>query len=185
MLVYLHGFNSSSQSAKGRLLTAHFVEAGRVEALWCPDLPDRPARAIAMVEAFIAGHDPEDICLVGSSLGGFYATVLAERTGVRAVLVNPAVRPHRLLGPALGKQTNFHTGKCYLFTQDHLQELAAMVPETLGRPERLLLMVETGDEVLDYRDAVAYYSACRQIVVPGGDHGFQSFARYIPEILSF
>ncbi len=185
MLVYIHGFNSSGRSAKGRMLVDYFAAADRLGEVWCPDLPHRPAQAMAMLEERLAHHAPADIRLVGSSLGGFYATVLAERMGVRAALVNPAVHPARLLEAALGEQQNYHSGERYAFTRDHLRELAALEPSPLQHPERLLLLVETGDEVLDYREALAYYDACRQIVVPGGDHGFRSFARYIPEIMTF
>jgi predicted esterase YcpF (UPF0227 family) len=99
---------------------------------------------------------PEAV-VVGSSLGGYYATWLAEKRGVSAVLVNPAVRPYELLRPALGVQKNLHTGKEYEFTERHLAELAALEVPAITRPERYLLMVETGDEVLDYTQAVARY----------------------------
>ncbi len=185
MLIYIHGFNSSSRSSKGQQLRKYFQSIGQAADLVCPDLPHRPAAAMTLLESLISGQDPETIKLVGSSLGGWYATVLAERLGVRAALVNPAVRPHLTLVAALGEQTNFSTGERYLFTETHLQELAALDLSQIQHPERLLVLLETGDEVLDYRVAQAYYGACRQVIVPGGDHGFRSFAEHIPEIMRF
>ncbi len=185
VLIYLHGFNSSSRSRKAQQLRAWFDDQGRSGDLLCPDLPHRPATAIAMIETLLANHAPEKVTVVGSSLGGWYATVLSARLGVRAVLINPAVRPHLLMQSALGMQIHYRTGEQYEFTPRHLQELADLDLPSVVQPERMLLLVETGDEALDYLDALAYYGGCRQIVVPGGDHGFRSFAEYIPEIVAF
>ena len=183
MLIYVHGFNSGSASSKARVLQACFREIGQPEAFLCPDLPHHPAQAIAVLSKLIGQYDR--VKLVGSSLGGFYATWLAERYGVKAVLVNPAVHAHLLLAGELGEHKNYSSGEIYQFTQQHLDELAALDLPQVQHPDNLLLMVETGDEVLDYRDAVAYYAGSRQIVVPDGDHGFQSFSHYIPTILAF
>jgi len=122
---------------------------------------------------------------MGSSLGGYYASYLAEKHGVRAVLVNPAVRPYELLRPALGVQRNLHTGAEYEFSERHLTELAALEVPAIQRPERYLLMVETGDEVLDYREAVRKYAGARHIVIAGGDHGLRSFPEHLGLIVEF
>ncbi|MDR3391518.1 MAG: YqiA/YcfP family alpha/beta fold hydrolase [Sulfuriferula sp.] len=183
MLIYVHGFNSGSVSSKARELQAYFARAGKPEAVLCPDLPHRPAQAIAMLSELIAAHDT--VTLVGSSLGGFYATWLAERFGIKAALVNPAVHAHLLLAGEIGEQKNYSSGEVYQFTPQHLEELAALDLAHAQHPENFLLLVETGDEVLDYRDALAYYAESRQIVVPGGNHGFLSFTQYIPAILEF
>jgi predicted esterase YcpF (UPF0227 family) len=139
---------------------------------------------MAMVRALIDRAGPRGLTLIGSSLGGYYATVLAERHGLRAALLNPAVRPYELLAAHLGPQQNLHTGERYAFTREHLDELAALEVEVI-HPERYLLIVTTGDEVLDYRSAVERYRGCRQIVVPGGDHGFTDFARHLDTVLHF
>lgn len=122
---------------------------------------------------------------MGSSLGGYYAAWLAERHGVRAVLVNPAVEAPRLLEGMLGPQTNLYTGERYELTPLHLEELRALEVAAITRPERYLLLVTTGDEVLDYRRAVEKYAGCRSIVVPGSDHGFGDFGDYLEEVLAF
>ncbi len=185
MIIYIHGFNSSSGSGKARELDAWLAARGRGAEFACPDLPHRPAVAIALLSDLISTLPRPQVKLIGSSLGGFYATWLADRFDVKAALINPAVHVQNGLKNVLGPQKNYHTGEEYLFTQHHLDELAVLDKPVPLRPQNLLLLVETGDAVLDYRAAVNYYAASRQIVVPGGDHGFQSFPQYIETILEF
>jgi predicted esterase YcpF (UPF0227 family) len=183
MVIYIHGFNSSALSHKAGLVRERMAELGRAAEFICPELPDRPAEAIALLSRLVT-EQPTMPSLIGSSLGGFYATALAERYGVRAVLVNPAVRPYELLAQAIGPQRNLYTGAQYDLTPAHLEELRALeVPATT--PSRYLLITRTGDEVLDYRDAVECYRGCEQIVEPGGDHGFGDFGRYVDRALAF
>lgn len=183
MLIYLHGFNSSPFSAKAQMLKSKLEALGRGAEFSAPALPHRPAEAATLLDALVARHP--GAAVVGSSLGGYYATYLTEKHGIKAVLVNPAVRPYELLHSELGVQRNFHTGAQYEFTKRHLDELAALEVPAIARPESYLLMVETGDEVLDYRSAVARYRGCRQLVIEGGDHGFSDFADYLDTVLDF
>jgi len=185
MIVYLHGFNSSPASGKARLLGEHMASLGREADYYCPALPNSPREAVALVETNLVGRHPQSVTLVGSSLGGFYATYLAERHGWKAVLVNPAVHAHLLLRSALGPQKNWHTGETWELTASHLAELAALDVPVISRPERYLLLAQTGDEVLDYRDAVAYYAGARHLIEDGGDHGFAGFERHFQTILDF
>lgn len=150
-----------------------------------PALHHRPSRAIAQVEAACAGVPAGDLTLVGSSLGGFYATVVAERLGCRAVLLNPAVHPHRHFERHLGAQKNLYTGEAFVLTPGHVAQLCAIDPPAITRPERYWLFVETGDEVLDYREALAYYAGALHEVVRGGDHALSSFPEYVPEIVAW
>jgi uncharacterized protein len=184
MILYLHGFNSSPQSAKAQYLKRYLEERGRGGDFLCPRLPHRPKLAVAAVEAEIARLSREQITLVGSSLGGFYATWLAEKHALRAVLINPAIDPHVGLRAFLGPQQSFHGGETYELTEDHLRDWQALFVTRI-HPERYLLLVETGDEVLDYRLAVRKYLGAKQIVVQGGDHSLASFPDHIPLILSF
>ncbi len=185
MLIYIHGFNSSSQSGKARELQAWLAARGLAGDYRCPDLPHRPAEAIALLEGLIA-QSSRPVKLIGSSLGGFYATYLAERHGLKAVQINPCVGCDEKLAGEVGKaQKNWHSGETYTFTAQHLAELQALKVPAISRPERYLLLVETGDPVLDYREAVAYFAGARQVVLEGGDHGFSRFAEYIPTILEF
>ena len=184
MLIYVHGFNSSASSYKANLVRERMEALGRAAEFACPALDPRPQRAMAQIETLIDGAGKSRISLVGSSLGGYYATHLAEKHGVRAALLNPAVRPYERLREVLGPQRNLYTGAEYEFTAQHVRELEALeVPRiTSGR---YLLVVTTGDEVLDYRAAVAKYAGCEQVVIDGGDHGFSGFADYLDPVLGF
>jgi len=154
--------------------------------LWVPDLPHRPAAAIAAVVLHVErGGEPAATTFVGSSLGGFYATHLAERFGARAVLVNPAIRPYDDLRPYMGEQVNLHSGERFEVTAAHFAELAALAVTRITRPARYFLMVESGDDVLDYRAAIAFYAGAFQFVQGGGDHAFQGFGGQIPALLRF
>ena len=150
-----------------------------------PLLHHRPARAIAQAAEACADTPAADLTVVGSSLGGFYATAIAERLGCRAVLLNPAVHPQGHFERYLGPQRNLYTGEEFVLTREHVAELAALDPPALSRPERYWLIVETGDEVLDYRAAVGRYAGARQSVVPGGDHALASFASFLPGIVEW
>ena len=185
MIVYLHGFNSSPASGKARQLGEYMAGIGRQADYLCPALPNSPREAIATVEAALACRQADTITLVGSSLGGFYATHLAEKHGWKAVLVNPAVHANLLLRGVLGPQTNWHTGEKWVLTEAHLVELDTLDVAAITQPERYLLLAQTGDEVLDYRNAVAYYTGARQIIEDGGNHGFVGFDRHYPTILDF
>ena len=183
MILYLHGFRSGPQSWKARSLAARMAELGLGDRLWCEQLPVSARATMALAEAAIAAS-PRPPTLVGSSLGGFYATWLAERHGLRAVLVNPAVLAHLSLADYVGPQTNLYTGEEFQFTREHVAQLQAMEVADL-RPERYWLLVEEGDEVLDYRQAVARYRDARQTVLAGGDHSFTRFVDFVPQILEF
>jgi hypothetical protein len=187
-LVYLHGFRSSPASIKATRLS-EFVAALPVTArpqLHVPALADRPAVAIAAVAQWIDRHaNPAALTFVGSSLGGYYATHLAERYDARAVMINPAVRPYDDLQSWRGVQTNLYTGAEFEVTNAHFDELRALRVARITRPERYFLLVETGDEVLDYREAVAFYGGAWQYVRGGGDHSFTDFATQLPAILRF
>ena len=183
MILYLHGFRSSPASVKARQLGAHMDRLGLGHRFVCPALAAEPAAAITQAEALIkAANSP--VTVVGSSLGGYYATWLAERHDLKAVLINPAVVAHLSLAAYLGPQTNLYTGETFILTEAHIRQLQA-IEIASPTPERYLLLVEEGDEVLDYRQAVARYAGARQAVLPGGDHSFTRFAEYCTPILEF
>ena len=184
-LIYLHGFNSSPASHKAQVLERRLKELGKAAEFSCPALPDRPTNAITLVEETLRSAEPRHVTLVGSSLGGYYATYLAERFGMRAVLVNPAVKPYVGLRAYLGPQRNLYTNEAYELTEKHLTELRALEVDRPTRMERYYLMVTTGDEVLDYRIAIHHYAGAKQLVVRGDDHGFSTFAEYMDSVLDF
>jgi uncharacterized protein len=185
MLIYIHGFNSAPESFKARRVSDRMRALGRAQDYHVPALPHRPAAAMAVLRGLVEQHP--GAALIGSSLGGYYATWLAENyepLALRVVLVNPAVRPYDLLHNALGPQKNIYTGEAYELTAQHITELRAL-DVTVIKPERYFLLTRTGDEVLDYRDGVEKYRGAKQHVIPGGDHGFGDFENYIDEVFEF
>src|SRR5688572_25189426 len=160
MLIYIHGFNSSALSFKAGLLRRRMTELRRGCEIATPELSHRPIEAMRELESLVAAHP--DSALIGSSLGGYYATWLAEKYELRAVLVNPAMRPYELLAKYVGWQTNLYTNARYELTHSDIEALRALEVDRIT-PERYLLMVQTGDEVLDYRAAVERYRGARQL----------------------
>lgn len=183
MILYLHGFNSSPASRKARVLQDHLQAQGFGEQFCCPALPHRPAEASVVIESAL-GRCGASPTLVGSSLGGFYATHFAERLGLRAVLINPAIRPHVGLETGLGTQTNLYTGERYELTREDLEVWRSLVVARVD-PERYLLLLETGDEVLDWREAARKYEGARSVIRDGGGHALQSFSEHLPRIQRF
>ena len=189
LIVYLHGFRSSPQSVKAQAMAqaVAVLPAAARPALVIPDLGHRPSTAIGRVLDIVAREHRAGapLAFVGGSLGGYYATHLAERLDARAVMINPAIRPYEDLEPWRGTQTNMYTGESFEVTDDHFDELRALAVARITHPGRYFLLVQSGDEVLDYREAVAYYGGAWQFVQGGGDHAFQGFEAQIPAILRF
>jgi predicted esterase YcpF (UPF0227 family) len=186
-IVYLHGFNSSPQSVKGRAIARAAAALADPPRFHLPALAHRPAEAIRDVCSWVdsAAIDPRSLAFIGSSLGGYYATWLAERYGARAVVINPAIRPAVDLRAFLGCQRNPHTGADYEITLAHFAELEALEIERITRPDRYFLLVRTGDELLDWRVAAAFYAGAFQYVAGGGNHGWEDFGDEIASVLRF
>ncbi|GGW56318.1 YqiA/YcfP family alpha/beta fold hydrolase [Alishewanella tabrizica] len=180
-VLYLHGFASSSRSEKALLTQAFFKQhpSIRLRAL---DLPYTPDEAMAALEHAL---DAPPHAIIGSSLGGFLATVLAERLGCRACLINPAVAPHKVLANYVGEYHHPVLQQRYQVQPAHMQQLEHLMPTQLRDPSRYLVLLQTGDEVLDYRQAVQYYHGAQIQVIPGGDHSFVGFEHYLPQIAEF
>ncbi|WP_028220152.1 YqiA/YcfP family alpha/beta fold hydrolase [Paraburkholderia oxyphila] len=187
MIVYLHGFRSSPQSFKARLLDARLEALGRSGEWLCPMLPVSPVETVALVEREIAARAQagERITLIGSSLGGFFATHLAEKHGWHAVLLNPAVTPERDLSKYLGEQPLWHGGGSIVVEPHHLEELRALAVTQVTEPQRYYLIAATGDEVLDYREMLAHYPGARTHLIEGSDHGISEFADYVDDVIRF
>jgi predicted esterase YcpF (UPF0227 family) len=185
-LLYLHGFRSSPQSAKARRLAA-WVQAHR-PALhwWCPQLPPSPAETMRLLSERIAGWPRDTMAVVGSSLGGFYATAVAERTGCPAVLLNPAVNPARDLAGYIGDLTSFHDpDDHFYFKPEYVTQLRVMTPRAVTHPERYLPVIAKGDEVLDWREMSGRYDSAPMRLIDGGDHALTDFDEELPLILGF
>lgn len=187
LILYLHGFTSGPQSRKVQALAARMAAQGVADRLICPQLPASPAVAIALADDILAkvGAGGTAVTLVGSSLGGFYATYLAEQYGLKAVLVNPAVVAAIELERYLGPQTWLYSGEPFEFTRQHIDELRALEVPQLADPSRYWLLVEEGDETLDYRQAVKRYAGARQTVLSGGDHSFTRWDDTLDDLLAF
>ncbi len=182
LIVFLHGFCSSPASPKARLLAEYMNARGLADCFACSPLSPVPDEAAATASRLIEGAGGP-VTLVGSSLGGHYANHLAEKYGLQAVLINPAAVHCLDAGKFIGEHANFHTGERFTFTPAHAAQLAAQVRKPTAA--RYWLLTETGDEVLDWRQAAEFYVGCRQTVLPGGDHSFTRFADFMPQILEF
>lgn len=186
MILYLHGFRSSPHSFKAQLLARRMEELGHGAEYLCPQLPVSPAQAIAMAQGLVRNIDPAQLTLFGSSLGGYYATYLAEHLGCRAVMLNPAMRAFEKLVGYVGPQTMYHdAGESFEFKHEYLDELRAMHVPAITRPQRYFLIAATGDELLDWREMAGNFPGARHKVIEGSDHGLSDFAGYMDETLAF
>ncbi len=158
-------------------------ERGLGDFFVCPQLPASPRETIALATSLIKNRGVSTV--VGSSLGGYYATYLAETFDLKAVLVNPAVVAHLSLKDFVGPQRWLYSGEAFEFTRDHVEQLRAIEIPVLTKPQRFWLLVEEGDETLDYRHAVSRYAGARQTVLPGGDHSFTRWDDYLDPIIAF
>jgi len=183
VILYLHGFRSSPGSFKARVLAARLAELGRSDEWCCPMLPVSPVETVALAESFAAGASK--VTVIGSSLGGYFATHLAEKHGWPAVLLNPAIVPQRDLSQYLGEQPLWHGGGSIVVEPYHLDELRALGVEAVTRPERYYLIAATGDEVLDYREMLAHYPGARTTLIQGSDHAISEFPQYVDDVLAF
>jgi len=185
-LLYLHGFRSSPQSAKARRVAA-WVQQHRPDLhWWCPQLPPSPRETMAMLFKTLAGWPQERMAVIGSSLGGFYATAVAERTGCPAVLLNPAVNPARDLAAYIGEQTSFHDpADHFFFRAEFIAELRELSLTAVTRPERYFAIIAKGDEVLDWREMAGRYPGAHIRLLKGGDHALSDFENHLPHLLSF
>lgn len=187
MILYLHGFRSSPRSTKARQIEAR-LQARGLAGYHCPQLPVSPREAAAAIEELVRRHDGEPQSIIGSSLGGYYATWIAERVDrvdTRVALLNPATHPDRDLVRHLGVQTVYHSDETVDIRPAFLDELKALRAGPVTRPERYLLVAATGDEVLDWREMVARYPDVRRRVIEGSDHGLSDFDDYIDDVIDF
>lgn len=185
MIIYLHGFNSSGASAKGQFLRAQLQDI----PVLTPSYHHDPARAIVMLQHLVEQslRDDDHLLLAGASLGGYYAQYLARRYALKQILINPALAPLTTLDDHLGENVNFYTGERYVLRRQHLDALRALdVPAPCDVPIPTLLLLDQGDELLDYRLAAERYRACaKTLLFDGGDHAFQHLPEALPAIRRF
>jgi len=185
-LLYLHGFRSSPQSAKARLMAAFVAQHHPAVTFWCPQLPPSPREAMEQVAQGIAGWPGAAMAVIGSSLGGFYASWVAQHKGCASVLINPAVHPARDLARYIGEQTAWHDpAERFFFRPEFIEELRALDVSSKPAAGPELALIAQGDEVLDWREMAARYPQARQVVQAGGDHALSNFADYLPQVAAF
>ena len=186
LVLYIHGFLSSPLSIKAQQVDAWLKQHRPGWDYGCPELPAYPEQAMHILEQVVDKFQGHPIYLLGSSLGGYYATYLSQTYSLKAILVNPAVRPYRFMLEYLHQELeNYHTDNTYRLNDDHIRQIQRYELETLTDPEKIWLLAQTGDETLDYRDAKTYYKGCKQTIEQGGDHGFQGFEKKLPDIIRF
>jgi uncharacterized protein len=185
-LLYLHGFRSSPRSTKAQKVAARVCEHHPQVQWWCPQLPASPRGAMEMVMQGIAQWPKDAMGVVGSSLGGFYATVVAEATGCRAVLLNPAIDPARDLAGYTGAQTAWHDpNEHFVFEPRFVDELRALECGPVARPENYFAVIAKGDEVLDWREMTARYPGAKVKLLEDSDHALSDFDQHVDEVFAF
>lgn len=185
VVIYLHGFLSSPQSHKATQ-TLKYVRANYPNlTIEIPQLANYPNEAVKNIELCIAKHKDKKLRFIGSSLGGFLSTYMVEKYSGKAVLINPAVRPFELLGDFLGEHINPYTGQPFLLENNHIEELRQLDTPTLDPKSDYWVLLQTADETLDYRQAETKYQDYKVTIEQGGDHSFQDFPRFLPDIFRF
>ncbi|MEO8936424.1 MAG: YqiA/YcfP family alpha/beta fold hydrolase [Burkholderiaceae bacterium] len=184
MILYLHGFRSSPRSTKARQLDARLTARGLGASYRCPQLPVSPREAAEAIERIVAEAEGP-LAIIGSSLGGYYATWIAERVDCRVVLLNPATHPDRDLVRHLGPQTVYDSDETIDVKPEYLDELKVLRVGDVTCPDRYLLVAATGDEVLDWREMIARYPDAHRRVIAGSDHGLSDFGTIIDDVIDF
>ncbi|MGN0917794.1 MAG: YqiA/YcfP family alpha/beta fold hydrolase [Oxalobacter sp.] len=185
-ILYLHGFMSAPESFKAQLLKAALKQKAVDCRYYCPQLPIAPAEAVAMASAEIKDIPAEELTVIGSSLGGYYANWIAEQYGCRAVLLNPVIDPWRIKILEDSPDRSDLQVKAWLdFREAYALDLEAIRIGYITRPERYLLLAATGDELLDWHLMQAHYQQTNQIIIQGSNHGISDFEQYLPQVLAF
>jgi uncharacterized protein len=184
-LLYLHGFRSSPHSAKARQMAAWMQQHRPEVHWWCPQLPPSPRDAMVLLNDGTEGWPVASTGVIGSSLGGFYATALAEQRGCRAVLLNPAVDPARDLTRYVGEITAWHSDERFSFRAEFIDELRAISPAVLTQRDRYFVVIAKGDEVLSWVEMRERYRGCPIRLLEGSDHALSDFEAHLPEVVDF
>ena len=188
LVVYLHGFRSSPRSSKARMTgdaIAHRVEQGAAIEWYCPQLHASPQESMDMVRRHIDASKADRLSVIGSSLGGFYTNYLAEHYGCKGIALNPAVRAGRELAPHVGVMTAYDSEEPFDFKAEYIDQLRALQVESISNPERYFLIAAKGDELLDWKEMVAFYPGAKQLILEGSDHGIADYATHLPAVIKF
>jgi uncharacterized protein len=183
--MYIHGFNSSPRAFKGQVIRRWMQH--QPYHVYMPDVACSPAEAMRKLIRLTqqAQQAGERLRFIGSSLGGFFATYLCDMFGGQAVLINPAVQPDKLLPRFLGRHLNPYTEQYLEVTEAHVAELKQFEVHSIRQPQKFLVMLKEGDEVLNYQNAVQKYQQCHLLIDAGGDHSFEDFDQHFDTITNF
>ncbi len=184
-VLYLHGFLSSPQSLKAQQTVAYCSQLGLGERITIPQMSHGPSDTIAQLHQLVDEIRSENLVLMGSSLGGYYATYLSEFYQAPAVLINPAIRPYELWESHLGENRNYHTDEVHLVTTEHIEELRQLDVDRLTAPENFKVFVQTGDETLDFRQALEKFPTSQCVVRENGSHSYDDFEQELPAMFEF
>ena len=150
-----------------------------------PALHRGPRQTINELSLLIEAREDAAFMLIGSSLGGYYATYLAEEYGLPAALINPAVRPFEFWETHIGQHKNYYTDDIHVVTGKHIEELRQLEKSSLTTPENFRVYLQTGDETLDYRRALEKYSSRHCVVRENGSHSYENYGAELPGIFDF
>ena len=188
LVVYLHGFRSSPRSSKavmtGEAIRNLSSQNNPIE-WYCPQLLASPKESMDLVNKHIKDSKADQIVVIGSSLGGFYANYLAEQYGCKAVVLNPAVRAPRELAPHVGMLSSYDSDEPFDFRPEYIDELKALQVESITDPSRYFLLAAKGDELLDWQEMAAFYPGAQQLILEGSDHGIADYSNHLPTVLKF
>lgn len=188
-ILYLHGFRSSPKSFKAQMLARHVsaLQQQGLDLTWsCPQLPPSPQEAWTLIQQETSSWPRSSMVVIGSSLGGFYATVMAEQRGCRCAVINPAVEPARDLARYIGEQTSFHDPEDHFFFRpEFIEEFKAIAPYPITHAERYWALIAKGDEVLNWEEMSQRYQGSALHLLEGSDHAVSDFAQYMPALLKW
>ncbi len=188
LVVYLHGFRSSPNSTKA-VMTGEAVRALSSEDhsydWYCPQLLASPKQSLEMVIDHMDQFKVDRYVIVGSSLGGFYTNYLAEKYRCKGIALNPAVYAARELEPHVGMMTAYDSEEPFDFKAEYIDELRALQVDSITDPERYFLIAAKGDELLDWKEMVAFYPGTKQLILEGSDHGISDYVNHLPAVIDF
>lgn len=182
LIVYVHGWNSHANARKAQLLQNELKDHNQFD---CESitLKNHPREAIDQLTHFIESKQTEyEVHLIGSSLGGYYSTFLAEKLDLKAAMINPAVWAYKIFEYDRGENVNPNTGEEYFIDQEWIDSLEEIFIEKPS-PEKYLVLLQTGDETLNYKYAEKYFSGAKIVIDEGGNHSFENLEIKIPQIL--
>lgn len=187
-ILYLHGFLSSPSSLKANQTRAYLLQHFPETVFICPELSNSPGELEGQLKTLLSDNPDllnEGLKVIGSSMGGYLATWLTEQYGGKAVLINPAVAPFELLKAYLGEHVNPYTNTRFVLAEDDIEHVRRFYQPQLSHPEHYKVLLQTGDETLDYREAVTRYAGADIYVEEGGDHSFVNYEAHLEGIMAF